>query len=50
MTGYLLTKLNQGSILNSFLDLIMGVMPQTDPSNVKQGNRKKKKTRKINQE
>ena len=45
-TGDFLTKPNQGSIFKRFRDLIMGVMPQTDPNIGKQDNRKKKKTKK----
>ena len=46
MTGDLLTKLNQGYIFKRFRDLIMGFMPQTDPNNGKQDNRKKNQTKK----
>ena len=42
ITRYFLTKPNQGYIFKIFKDLIMVVMPQTYPSNVKQGNRTKK--------
>ena len=41
-----LTKSNQESIFKRFRDLITGVMPQTDPNNGKQGNRKKNQTKK----
>ena len=44
MTAYLLTKPNQGSIIKIFRNLIVGVMPQTDPRIGKQGNRNEKKT------
>ena len=50
MTGDLLTKQNWGYIFKIFRDLIMVVMPQTDPSNGKQGNRNKNKTKKSKQE
>ena len=49
MTGGVWTKPNQGYIFNIFRDLILVVMPQTDPSNVKQGNRNKNQTKKSNQ-
>ena len=48
MTGDFLTKPNQGSIFKRFRDLIMGVIPQTEPSNGKQGNTKKNKLIKVN--
>ena len=44
MNAYLLTKPNQGSIIKIFRNLIVGVMPQTDPRIGKQGNRNEKKT------
>ena len=47
MAGYFLTKPNQVSIFKIFRDLIMGVMPQTDPSNGKQGIRNRIKLRKA---
>ena len=47
MTGYLLTKPNQGSIFKRFRDLIVGVVTQTDPNNGKQDNREKTKLRKV---
>ena len=50
MTGDFLTKPNQGSIFNKFRDLIVRSMPKTDPIGVKQGNRKKNKTKKSKQE
>ena len=50
MTGCLWTKPDQGSSFNIFRYLIMGVMPQTNSNNGKQGNRKRKQTNKINQE
>ena len=40
------TKPNQEYIFKRFRDLTMRVMPKTDPNNVKQKNRKKKKTKK----
>ena len=46
-TKYFLTKPNQGYIFKIFRDLIMGVMPQIEPSNGKQGNRNKSKQRKL---
>ena len=48
ITGDFLTKPNQGSIFKRFRDLIMGVIPQTDPRNGKQGNINKKQTKKSN--
>ena len=44
-TGYFLTKPNQGSIFKRFRDILMGVIPETYPSNRKQGNRHKKKAK-----
>ena len=49
MTGYLLTEPNQGYIHTIFRHLIMVVMPETDPSNRIQGNRKKNQTIKSKQ-
>ena len=46
MTGFFLTKPNQGSIFKRLGNLIMGVMPQIDLNNGKQGKRKKNKTKK----
>ena len=46
MAGYLLTKPIQGSIFKRFIDLIKEVIPQTDPKNGKQSNRKKNQTNK----
>ena len=45
-TGDFLTKPNQGSIFKRFRDLIMVVVPQTDPNNGKQVTRKKNQTKK----
>ena len=45
MIGDFLTKPNQGSTFRIFKDLSMGVMPQTYPSNEKQGNLNKKEAR-----
>ena len=47
MIGDFLTKPNRGSISNIFRDLIMRVMPQTNPSKGKEGNRKKIKLIKV---
>ena len=46
MTGFFLTKPNQGSIFKRLGNLIMGVMPQIDLNNGKQDKRKKNKTKK----
>ena len=43
--GYFPTKQNQGSVFRGFRDLLMGVINQTYQSDIKQGNRQKKKTR-----
>ena len=50
MTGYLLTKPNQGWVFKIFRDLIMGGIPQTDPSNINKLNGKKNKTKKKKKE
>ena len=46
ITGDFLTKPNQGSIFKRFRDLIMGVMPQTDPNNKNRATKRKSKLRK----
>ena len=47
MTGDFLTKLNQGSIFNNFRDLVMGVVPQTDPNKGNRTTERKRKLRKV---
>ena len=46
----LLTKSNEKYIFRRFRDLIMVVIPQTEPRNGKQGNSKNKEAKKIKQE
>ena len=43
MTRDLLNKPNHGYIFKRFRDLVIGFMYKTDPSNIKWGNRKKKR-------
>ena len=47
MTKDFLTKLNQGSIFKRFRDLVMGIMPQTDPNNVNRTPEIKSRLRKL---
>ena len=47
MNWYFLNKPNQIYIFNRFRHLIMGVMPETDPSTRKQGTERKIKLGKV---